>query len=248
MDGTLQLYTFAISHFSEKARWALDFEGLVYEERLLIPGPHLWTTRRLAPRTTVPILRHGRATVQGSSAILDYLHTVLGRTRLARPASAEPPADPGLEARLDRAFGLGIQRIFYGALLDRRAVVTDLWCQHGPPWAPVFYALAYRGVAAAVRRRFKITPDAIERAKQRFRETVAETDALLEARRYLDGDAPGRTDVTLAALLAPACRPPEHRMRWPEPPPELAEFLEPFEGGPTWNHVRHMYRAHRAVE
>ena len=36
----LKLYTFNISHFSEKARWALDYEGILYEERVLLPGPH----------------------------------------------------------------------------------------------------------------------------------------------------------------------------------------------------------------
>ena len=35
-----RLYTFRISHFSEKARWALDLQGLPYEESTLLPGPH----------------------------------------------------------------------------------------------------------------------------------------------------------------------------------------------------------------
>jgi hypothetical protein len=28
----LKLYTFNISHFAEKARWTLDYEGIRYEE------------------------------------------------------------------------------------------------------------------------------------------------------------------------------------------------------------------------
>ena len=47
----LKLYTFNLSHFSEKARWALDYEGISYEERMLLPGPHQLVTRRMAPRT-----------------------------------------------------------------------------------------------------------------------------------------------------------------------------------------------------
>jgi len=46
----LKLYTFNISHFSEKARWALDYEGIAYEERVLLPGPHQLVTRRIARR------------------------------------------------------------------------------------------------------------------------------------------------------------------------------------------------------
>jgi glutathione S-transferase len=61
----LKLYTFNISHFSEKARWALDYEGIPYEERVLLPGPHQLVTRRIARRTHVPVLEHDGQYVQG---------------------------------------------------------------------------------------------------------------------------------------------------------------------------------------
>jgi glutathione S-transferase len=51
----LKLYTFNLSHFSEKARWTLDYEGISYEERVLLPGPHQLVTRRIARRTHVPV-------------------------------------------------------------------------------------------------------------------------------------------------------------------------------------------------
>jgi glutathione S-transferase len=245
MHGNLQLYTFAISHFSEKARWALDFEGVPYEERRLVPGPHMLTTRRLARASSVPILRHGSKVVQGSSAILDYLEKSLGGKRLRDAEPAEQQRIRALEARADQAFGLGIQRIFYGALLPKREVVTDLWCQHGPSWARPFYRVAYPTVAAAVRRMYKTRPDAIERAKTRFHEAMEEMDRLLGAQPYLGGERFGRADLAVAALLAPMCRPPEHLMRWPATPPELADFVGSFEGRPTWNHVLRMYRTHR---
>ena len=64
----LKLYTFNISHFAEKARWTLDYEGIAYEERVLVPGPHQLVTRRIARRTHVPVLEHDGQYVQGSSA------------------------------------------------------------------------------------------------------------------------------------------------------------------------------------
>ena len=42
-----------------------------------------------------------------------------------------------------------------------------------------------------------------------------------------------------------ACRPPEHRMRWPELPAALADFEAQMNGRPTWNHALRMYREHR---
>ena len=53
----MRLYTFNISHFAEKARWALDRTGIRYQERVLLPGPHIPTMRRLRQgATSVPAL------------------------------------------------------------------------------------------------------------------------------------------------------------------------------------------------
>jgi glutathione S-transferase len=240
----LRLYTFTISHFSEKARWALDLEGVRYDEKRLLPGPHLPFVRSMAPKSSVPVLVHDGHVVQGSSDIIDYASEQLGSGRLKRAAA--PTGTRDLETLADEAFGLGIQRIFYDVLLSDRRATTELWTQGGPRWGRGFYAVAFAGVATAVRRMYQIRPDVVARTKERFREGIAATDRALARTPFLDGDAPGRTDVTVAALLAPMCRPKEHVLRWPaELPAPLAAFIREFEGGPTWNHVLRMYRDHR---
>ena len=104
----LKLYTFNISHFSEKARWTLDYEGLPYEERALLPGPHQLVTRRIARRTHVPVLEHDGQCVQGSSAILDYVADCLGGTRLTSLDPAERARALELEQSLDQTIGRGV--------------------------------------------------------------------------------------------------------------------------------------------
>lgn len=242
--SSVRLYTFAISHFSEKARWALELEGIGFEERYLLPGPHVPRVRAMAPKTSVPVLVHDGQVVQGSSEILDYAQRRLGATRLA-PAHGQPDEDRDLEALADRAFGLGVQRIGYESMLKDRRTVVDLWSQGGPRWARVFYAVAFPAMRVAVERRYNIRPDKVEEAKTRFARAMDRTDALLEQRAHLGGDRPGRADVTVAALLAPLCLPPEHPIDWPELPAELASFADRFQGRPTWNHALRMYREHR---
>ena len=242
----LELYTFNISHFSEKARWALDFEGIPYAEKVLLPGPHQLVTRRIARRTHVPVLGHDGQYVQGSSAILDYIADRLGGTRLTAIDPTERARARELETTLDQAFGLGVQQVLYSALLEDRRTVVDLWSYGGPFWARGFYAVAYPAVASVVKRMYKTTDAAaVARTKQRFVTTFDELDAVLAKQPYLGGDAPNRLDITLAALLAPVCRVPEHRMRWPAMPPALADFEASLSGRPTWNHVLRMYRNHR---
>ncbi len=65
----IELYGFTISHFVEKARWALDFKGVPYRWIALLPGPHLRQVRRMAPRSTVPVLRDGDTVIQGSQDV-----------------------------------------------------------------------------------------------------------------------------------------------------------------------------------
>src|SRR5205814_808471 len=108
-------------------------------------------TRRLGKGTTVPVLEHDRTAIQGSSAILDYLEGELGAKRLAPPADvAQRSAD--LERDVDRAFGLGIQRIFYEVLLAHKSTVIDMWTQGSGTWSRVFLTVAFPFVATGVRR------------------------------------------------------------------------------------------------
>ena len=242
----LKLYTFNLSHFSEKARWALDFEGISYVERILLPGPHQLVTRRIAPRTHVPVLEHDSKYVQGSSAIIDYIADRLGGTKLTAIDLTTRAKALELEKKLDQAFGRGVQQVLYSALLKDRRTVVDLWSFGGPFWARPFYVVAYPAVASAVKRMYKTTDvEGVAKAKQRFVTTFDELDAVLAKQPYLGGYTPNRSDITLAALLAPVCRVPDHRMKWPAIPPELADLEASLSDRPTWNHVLRMYRDHR---
>jgi glutathione S-transferase len=52
-----------------------------------LPGFHVRTTRKLAPRSSVPILKADSAVIQGSTEIIDFLdQTFPDRTRLFVPA------------------------------------------------------------------------------------------------------------------------------------------------------------------
>lgn len=244
----LRLYTFHLSHFSEKARWALDYEGLAYEEKVLLPGPHQLTTRRIAKRSEVPILQDGDRYVQGSGAILDYIADRLGGTRLT-PAAPEARAPlHALERDIDQAFGRGVQRVLYAVMLEPQhaSKVVQLWSERGPRWAPLFYAFALPAIKPVVQRMYKTTsPELVAEAQERFVTLMDKLDAELARAPYLGGERPNRLDITIAALLGPICQPPEHHVRWPAAPPELQPFEARLKGRPTWNHVLRMYREHR---
>ena len=50
-------YVFNISHYCEKARWALDHFGIEHEARHVMPGAHRLIAKKLgAKRGSVPFL------------------------------------------------------------------------------------------------------------------------------------------------------------------------------------------------
>lgn len=70
------LYQFPISHYCEKARWALEFKGIDYQVKNLVPGPHRQTLKKMAPNSHTPVYQCGEVIVQGSDQIIDYLERV----------------------------------------------------------------------------------------------------------------------------------------------------------------------------
>src|SRR5262249_29734699 len=140
------LYTFNISHFAEKARWAMDRCGVAYQERVLLPGLHMRKIRRLGQgATSVPALVDGRKAVQGSSAIISYIDE-----RWLEPERRLTPAEPELRARaldlerwMDAEIGESCRRFFYHHALPVREFVATLFTGRGPWWGRAFFRLAY---------------------------------------------------------------------------------------------------------
>ena len=69
----ITLHRFKISHFSEKARAALDFKGLDYTLVDHVAGPGQLAIYRLSGQRKLPLLEHEGAVVHDSTAIALYL-------------------------------------------------------------------------------------------------------------------------------------------------------------------------------
>src|SRR5262249_367546 len=154
---------------------------------------------RIARGTEVPVLGHDGHYVQGSSAILDYIADRLGGTRLTPTDAVERAAAHELEQRVDHAFGRGVQRVLYSELLHDRSTMIELWSGGGPAWARGFFRVGYPIVAQAVKRMYR-THDrsAVAAAQDRFYATFDELDAVLARQPYFGGDAPNRSDISVA--------------------------------------------------
>jgi len=113
-----KLITFGISHFCEKARWALDWHGIPYEEIGWPPGWHLVLAKRCGAKAgTLPIVLDRETVIQGSDAIIDWAEnkdTDPGRSLAPRGNLSEAQE---IERRADEVIGVHVRRLAYAATL-----------------------------------------------------------------------------------------------------------------------------------
>ena len=69
----LRLVTIPISHYCEKARWALERAGMPYREERHVQLVHRIAARRAGGGLTVPVLVTDRGVLRESSEILDWV-------------------------------------------------------------------------------------------------------------------------------------------------------------------------------
>ena len=204
-----ELYDFRFSHYSEKARWALDFKGVPYTPRHLLPGFHLRTTRKLAPRSSVPILKTDAAVIQGSAEIIDFLERTF-------PERSLTPADPQdansavqWEKYLDAEIGVTLRLWFYHHTLPDRDRALRFLCSDASWLQRSLFALSFTTVRGKMTQFMNINAENASDAERRFLLAFDRLDNALERAPFLAGNRFSRADLTACALLWPLCRPGE---------------------------------------
>ncbi|MEM9349524.1 MAG: glutathione S-transferase N-terminal domain-containing protein [Pseudomonadota bacterium] len=233
------LHTFAISHFSEKARWGLDWAGVDYELRPSIPLLHIRNARRLrVPASSVPILELNDQAIQGSASILDW-------------ASANgdlPNGAEEVEARVDGDLGRSIIPYFYGeAAVEQPAIIPPLFHPGLTPFRRTLFNQSWPFVRRLMIAGMRLGPERRERARARIEGELDWLDTnLADGRPFYAGDKPGRGDIAAAALLAPLLCPPEHPTYADlKLPPKMASECTAWAERPSFAHVKRMYANYR---
>lgn len=244
-----KLITFAASHFCEKARWALDWHGLDYEEIGWPPGLHLVLTKvHGAKSSTLPIIFDGAALIQGSAAIIDWADSRSADQRRSLTPDS-PAAAREIERRAGAVIGVHVRRLAFAELLPRHAhMVKPALFHRATGWrrsaGHAMWPVAWR----IMQRMYDTGPGAAADSRATLEAEFDWLDAkLADGRPYLAGDRFSRADLTVASLLALVARPaelaPEHGM---EGPASLAADVARWRERPVMRFVREQYRKHRA--
>jgi len=240
-----RLLIFRVSHYSEKARWALDHKRIPYQLEALLPGLHSKRVRAVAKGSCVPVLLHRERVVQGSAEILSYLEQEFeGPALLPADASAAREA-LDWQKLLDSELGEPARRVAYHYALTSPSFTIPLYAQGGPWWAAPLYRLSFSRVVKVVRKMYDITEANVALDLQRLRQVFQRVDARLAQQPRLAGQTFSLADLTLASLAAPLIFPSGHPTLWPSRellPPELQELIREFRDTATADYVMDLYR------
>jgi glutathione S-transferase len=244
------LWHIPISHYSEKARWALDWKGVEHERRAPPPGPHmlvaLWLTR--GAHKTFPVLRlDGR--MFGDST------EIIGALEERQPDAPLYPADPeqraralGLEDFFDEELGPHMRLlVFHHTIGDREAVA-----EVGTAYLPARLresSSARAGFAAFATRFVKLrygvaSEDAAAVAECKVVDALDRLEAELGERDYLVGDSFTVADLTAASLFYPLARPPEGPST-PDAPEAYERFRSRLADRRGYRWAKEMFARHR---
>lgn len=137
----LRLITIPISHYCEKARWALDRAGIAYREERHVQLVHRVAARRAGGGSTVPVLVTDGGVLGESQAILTWVDQRTPAGRQLFPAESRSAARADVDAlcrRFDEQLGPTGRRLIYVHVLEGDS-------NGGPHPEPAAYAAKFSG-------------------------------------------------------------------------------------------------------
>ena len=247
----VRLWHLPSSHFSEKARWALDFKQIPHVRRTPLAAPHFAVAAVLTRREgrTFPVLELDDGRVLGdSTAILEGLER-------AFPDPPLYPADPELRARtveledrFDATIGEAVRTFALHHVAHDPPALRDLSARHIPFYMEPAPGLWARQFGAFIRQRYGLDePGAAERAAETYLATFDLLEAELGDGDHLVGDTFTAADLTAASHFYWPIQPPEGPRIVERLPPALAEIMAPHRERRGYRWVLEMYARHRGA-
>jgi glutathione S-transferase len=248
--SVLRLITIPISHYCEKARWALERAGLAYTEERHVQGVHRVVARRAGGGSTVPVLITPEGVLGESEEILEYADAPLSEDLKLFPADPALRGDVEEVSRgLDEGLGPDGRRLMYASMLKHRRLMLAVNNQGVPAWERRAMSALWPLAVRFGKRELAIRDDRVDEDEASvWRAFDGVGERLADGRPYLCGDRFTAADLTFAALSASVLVPPEYGVALPQPeilPAPIAGTIRAFRDHPAGVYALRLFRDER---
>jgi glutathione S-transferase len=244
--GVPVLWHLKVSHYNEKARWALDYKRIPHARRAAPPGRHRAIAQRLTGAKTFPVMVLDGEAIGDSTEIIEALER-------RYPEPPLYPADPEARQRaleieefFDEELGPHMRLLVISQMLPSAKVILGAFF----PDLGISRRLAARAMFPLHRRRvvadFGIDDVSVELAWAKVRAAGECFQEEIQPSGYLVGNSFTVADLTAAAIVAPAIAP--EQFPYPQPQrghPLLAEVRTAFAESGLLDWAYEMYARHR---
>lgn len=248
--GTVRplLITMPQSHYSEKARWAMDRLVGDYEEDVHVPGLHRIATARHGGRS-VPVLVHEGQQLADSTAILKHLDAWRGGGLLYPRAATARAEVEALEAQFNDVLGPAVRVWGYAQTMNDASTMRRMVCEGTPWFEGAFWWLGGRAITRLIARSLKVTKANADTALEEVKQVFARVSSrLTDGRRYLVAGQFSAADLTFAALAAPVLLPPQCRASYAsleDSPAAMQTVVATFRNTPAGRYAMALYADER---
>jgi glutathione S-transferase len=205
-----QLITIPLSHFCEKARWALDRTGIEYREEPHLPLVHRLHTARIGCRS-VPVLVVGSQVIPNSHAILQWAAAQRSGRQLYPAAAGARARVIEIERYADRELGPHVRRWAYSHLLGAPLLLLPCFSRGVPRLERLTAPLVIQAVRPLIRRGYAIDEATGRASLARAAAAMGQISTwLADDRRYLVDDRFTAADLAVASLAAPLVYAPQY--------------------------------------
>ena len=248
--GVLRLVTIPISHYCEKARWALERAGIPYREERHVQAIHRIAARRAGGGPTVPVLVTPDGVISESEGILVWTDARTPPAHRLFPAAQQERAEVELLCRrFDEELGPRGRRLMYIHMLAEPKLTLRFNNQGVPPWEDRALRLGWPLALRWMRHALAIRPGIeVEDEAAVWRELDFVAELLADGREHLCGERFGAADLTFAALSASVVIPPVYGVTLPQPdllPADTAALVSRVREHPAGSYALKLFAEHR---
>lgn len=243
----IELHMFPMSHYNEKARWALDYKGIPHTRIPYMPGPHAGKIKKLSGQSQTPVIRFEAGDVlAGSTDIVLELEKRFPQPALLPADEATRKRAMELVEKFDGDIAVKERRSLFVHLIDEPDYLCAMFAQGQTPAKRFIYRRMLPLVKGIMRSSMDIHPDALEEGNALTLEAFNFVASETRDTGYLVGDSFTIADLTAAAILAPSVLVDYPDMKKPQPvAPSVQAYLDQFADHPGAQWVRLMYERHR---